>query len=255
MNAQLRLVSHKVGLPRRAGVTLGLVNPLTGLDQLLHGSRLRGWGQPNFSDPTLLYVRGFDAQARRFRYEVNPRFGDASPLRNVVRAPFQVTLDVRVGLAPAPERQTLVQQLSQGRERAGRRMTAAEFRSRYARSVFNPVAGMLQLRDSLKLAKPQVDSLTARNRRLVAALDSAWAPLVTYLGAIGDRYDVDEALARLRVARAAAYDAVAVEGPRAAALLTAAQRRRLPRSYAPFLDARKVRELRDAAGAAGVGSF
>jgi hypothetical protein len=104
MNAQLRLVSHKLGLPRRTAITLGLVNPLTGIDQLLHGDRVRGWGQPNRVDGTLLYVRGFDHASRRFRYEVNPRFGDASPARTVTTAPFQVTLDVRVSLSPPPRR-------------------------------------------------------------------------------------------------------------------------------------------------------
>ena len=84
-------------MPQRATLSFSVSNPLGAADLLLHGqSKLHGWGQQTFVDPTLMYVRGFDNVAQRFRYEVNPRFGSANPQFNAFRNPVTLTMQVRV---------------------------------------------------------------------------------------------------------------------------------------------------------------
>lgn len=86
-------------LPRAVamrGLSMNVVfeNPLAGLDQLFNGSdNMKGWGAQSVPDPVLLIPRGFDAQQQKFRYDVNPRFGDTRAFRTLSRSPFRVTLD------------------------------------------------------------------------------------------------------------------------------------------------------------------
>jgi hypothetical protein len=71
-------------------ISVCAINPLAGLDQLLHGAdNLKGWGQPNRADPTLRYVTGFDPVAKRFIYTVNDRFGDNPASRVAILTPQQ----------------------------------------------------------------------------------------------------------------------------------------------------------------------
>jgi hypothetical protein len=68
-----------------------------GIDQLAHGSDdLRGWGSPAAPDPTLLIPRGFDANAKRFKYDVNARFADTRPRHTLFRDPFRLVLDFTI---------------------------------------------------------------------------------------------------------------------------------------------------------------
>jgi hypothetical protein len=48
---------------------------------------------------------GFDPATRRFAYPVNPRFGSTSPALNTMRAPFRLTLDVSLDIAPSQNEQ------------------------------------------------------------------------------------------------------------------------------------------------------
>ena len=93
-------------LPDRATISIGIANPLTGVDALVHGSgNLHGWGQSQSVDPTLLYVRGFDQATQQYKYEVNPRFGTNRLASSVNRAPMQITLDLRLDVGPERKRQ------------------------------------------------------------------------------------------------------------------------------------------------------
>ncbi|HEX8452341.1 MAG TPA: carboxypeptidase regulatory-like domain-containing protein [Longimicrobium sp.] len=84
---------------RRVTVWLAARNVTSGLDYLVHGpDDLRGWGQLTSVDNTLLTVRGFDPESRRFRYSVNPRFGRATEHGFLNRAPFTISLQARVVL-------------------------------------------------------------------------------------------------------------------------------------------------------------
>jgi hypothetical protein len=177
-------------LPERANVTVGFANVLGGVDQLLHGAeRLRGWGTTPSPDPVLAAVRGFDPAARRFRYEVNPRFGDTRAASTTQRAPFRVTVDVRLDVAPPQTRQQLGRWLRPGRTRPGARLSATELARRLARNVPDPYAELLAQADSLLLTADQVARLRDAQARWRARLDSAWAEGARWLDALPDRYD------------------------------------------------------------------
>ncbi len=86
-------------LGRRVEISADMSNVLAAADQLLHGSEdLRGWGQPNRLDGTLLYPRGFDPATNSFQYVVNEQFGQPRTQRFSQGAPFQVVLQARVAV-------------------------------------------------------------------------------------------------------------------------------------------------------------
>jgi hypothetical protein len=75
--------------------------------------------------------------------------------------------------------------------------------------VFNPLRGILQVRDSLSvLSQAQVDRLTLLNRRLQARQDTIWAPIVAYIDGLPEVYDREAVVVRVRDGRIAAYDAM-----------------------------------------------
>ncbi|MBK8247385.1 MAG: carboxypeptidase regulatory-like domain-containing protein [Gemmatimonadetes bacterium] len=201
MGLVMNVLPGRLGVPTRMNLSLTAWNPLGGVDQLVNGNDLRGWGQAGFADPTLLYVRGFDPARQRFQYEVNPRFGDARASRTAFRAPFRLALEARFRLGPPNDQQQLSRELSLGRTRKGDRLVSARFRQTYARIPFNPLPQLLQMRDSLGLTAAQVDSLNALQRRVQDRMEAAWAPTADWLGALGDTYDLKEALQRVRDTR------------------------------------------------------
>lgn len=201
MGLVMNVLPGRLGVPSRVNLSLTAWNPLGGLDQLVNGNDLRGWGQAGFADPTLLYVRGFDATRQRFLYEVNPRFGDARASRTAFRAPFRLAIEARLRLGPPNDQQQLSRELSQGRSRKGERMVSARFRQSYARVPFNPMPQILQMRDSLGLTAAQVDTLNALQRSVQDRMEAVWAPTADWLGALGDSYDLKEALGRVRETR------------------------------------------------------
>lgn len=190
LNARLTLDGRALRLGSRTKMGLNLANPLAGLDRLVNGQQLRGWGTPGAPDPVLLHVRGFDPAARRFAYAVNPRFGDASPRASAFRAPFRVTLDVSLDLARPMGVQQYEKWLGAGRGgRSGPRMTASDMLRRYVSGSPDPYRWILRQSDSLLLVRAQVESLQAHQARWRAIVDSAWAPLADSLAALGDSFD------------------------------------------------------------------
>jgi hypothetical protein len=84
---------------RRVNISLDFSNLLAGFDQLFHGSDdLHGWGQQSRADPTLLYPRGFDPTTRTYRYVVNEQFGQSRTQRFGFGQPFQVQVSVRLNV-------------------------------------------------------------------------------------------------------------------------------------------------------------
>ncbi|MBA4071541.1 MAG: hypothetical protein C0497_06860 [Gemmatimonas sp.] len=153
---------------RRLQLQVGLVNPLAGLDQLLHGTdKLRGWGQPAFVDNTLLYVRGFDPAAGAFRYVVNERFGSNALSRSALRNPFQVSLTARMQVGVDRQRQLL-----EGALRAGaNNRPVLDVRAMIRRLAPNPIRSLMDIRAELKLSPAQVATLKAIGDSLDAKSD------------------------------------------------------------------------------------
>jgi hypothetical protein len=210
MNAVLILNPERLGMQNRVQLSLSLTNVPAGLDALLHGSsKLQGWGQSSASDPTLLYVRGFDPTSRQFRYEVNPRFGDTRVSQNGIRNPFLVTLEARVQLGRDFTRQAIDQTLSPGRTRPGDKLTMAQLKSRLLTAVYNPVRGLLQAKDSLSiLTNDQLRALTQLDRRVSAKEDSVVTPVAQYLASLPNTYNEPEVLKRVLAMSNALFEIV-----------------------------------------------
>jgi hypothetical protein len=206
LNLRVNATGTRLHLGRRANVSLNLSNPLGGLDQLLHGNDLRGWGTPAFPDAALYQVRGFDAAARRYRYAVNPRFGDTRPTATAFRVPFRATLDVALDVGRPTAQQQLDKWLKPGRAgRPGTRLSATDLQKRYRCNIPDPYERVIQESDSLLLTRAQIEALQGAQKKLKVRLDSVWLDLGTYLGALGDRYDGGAALKRQEAATDSAW--------------------------------------------------
>jgi hypothetical protein len=248
----------KVRLPQRATLSFSVANPLGAADLLLHGQdKLHGWGQFTFVDPTLMYVRGFDSTARRFKYEVNPRFGNSNPQFNAFRSPVTLTMQLRIDVGPSRERQQLTQLLDRGRKTEGAKPSEAQLRAQYGTGgLLNPMAQMLRQMDTLGLSGPQADSIATLNRRYTIRLDSIWAPVAKYLANLPEKYDQGEAYDRYTTARKASVDMLIKLAPTINDLLTAEQKRKLPALVASYLDTRYLAGIRSGTtGGGGGGAF
>lgn len=161
-------------LQRRLMISVAAINPLAGLDQLVHGAdNLHGWGQPFRADPTLLYVRGFDQSSKQYIYQVNERFGDNPASRTAIRVPFQLALTARLQVGPDRQRQ-MMEGMLRALNGGGSTIDVKAIISRVAP---NPVQRIVEMKDSLKLTDMQVlklnlvaDSLNAKNDTLAASL-------------------------------------------------------------------------------------
>jgi hypothetical protein len=245
----------KVRLPQRATLSFSVSNPLGAADLLLHGqSKLHGWGQQTFVDPTLMYVRGFDNVAQRFRYEVNPRFGSANPQFNAFRNPVTLTMQVRVDVGPSRERQQLTQMLDRGRKTQGQKVAEQQLRAQYGTGgLLNPMAQLLRSMDTLGLSGVQADSIASMNRRYTIRLDSIWSPVAKYLASLPERYDQGEAYERYTRARKATVDMLIANAPTINRLLTSDQKRKLPSLVASYLDTRYLSGIRSGTTGGGAG--
>ncbi|HUR00200.1 MAG TPA: TonB-dependent receptor [Gemmatimonadaceae bacterium] len=249
----------KFRMPQRATLSLQVSNPLGAADLLLHDdNNLRGWGQFSFPDPTLLAVRGFNPQTKRYVYEVNQRFGTTSPSLTAVRAPVTVTAMMRFDLGPTRERQALTQQLDRGRTTKGTKAPEGMLKLVYGSGgITNPLAQILRQSDTLGLSGVQADSIATLNRWYVIHLDSIWSPVAKYLAALPDNYSHDDAYRRYRKAREASVDMLIRLVPEINHLLTPSQRRKLPAFIASSLDTRYLASIRSgtAGGQGGMQMF
>ncbi len=193
LDFQLNWRPNVFGLNRRLSMSFMTVNFVGGLDRLLHGENgLHGWGQFRGQDNTLLYVRGFDAASNRYTYEVNERFGASRNGANAISVPFQIGFQARYTLGPDRMRDMLDGMIrgrgGQGGFGGGRPFVAGAAGQPVAGGPggggagmnFNPVAQIIQLKDSLSLTEAQIatlqplsDSITARNTALGAEIQKA----------------------------------------------------------------------------------
>jgi hypothetical protein len=200
-----------------------------------------------------LYVRGFDAAAKRYRYEVNRRFGATNPAFNQFRSPVTLTAMVRVDVGPTRERQMLTQQLDRGRRTQGTKAPEFLLRAMFGNGgIANPLATILRDQDTLRLTSIQADSVATMNRQYVIKLDGIWSPLIKEFSTLPDAYDQDEVYHRYIVARRQTVDLLRQIAPTVKSLLTDEQFRKLPAFVASYLDTRYLASIRS--GTAGLGT-
>ena len=174
---------------RRVSPTVYFQNPLGGLDQLVHGSGgMRGWGTSAAPDAALLVPRGFDAQARRFRYDVNPRFGDTRGSRSLVREPFRVTVDFSLNLSTDFSLQELRRALEPVRATGGgwTRRDADSLTAFYLQNTSDIHAALLAESDSLFLSAAQMTALRSADSLFSVRVRALYAPLGEFLAGIPD---------------------------------------------------------------------
>jgi hypothetical protein len=232
---------------RYGSFAISVVNGLGGLDQLLHGSNhLKGWGTTPFADPVLYNVRGFDPATKQFRYEVNPGFGNTSPARSTVRAPFRISLSVSVNLGPAINLQMVSRYLRPGRAgMPGKKLTAPELLTRYRRNVNDPYAQILEEKDSLLLTPDQETELRKTQDEYSARMDSLWKPFADYLANLPDQFDVTEVVKRQEELTDAAWEITRLEVQRTLPkILTKIQLSLLPGTARALYNATKPVHMR-----------
>ncbi|HTE47765.1 MAG TPA: carboxypeptidase-like regulatory domain-containing protein [Gemmatimonadaceae bacterium] len=236
---------QKIGLPKRATISLQVQNPLGLADLALHGSNdVRGWGQNIAPDQNLVYVRGFDPATHQFKYDVNQRFGSTRPQQSAAHALPFISLSVNVDIGVTRERQLLTRQLDIGRGRPGAKQSAESIKLLGTASIPNPMGMILQQSDSLHLTKDQADSLATLSHAFAVFADSIWTPVSRYLENLPDGYSHGAAYDSYVSARQRTVDYLLTLVPDAKRLLTASQRRRLPMQIANYLDERVLKFLR-----------
>ncbi len=246
---------QKVGLPKRLSMNLVFTNPLGIADLLINGSRnAKGWGQEIAPDQQMLFARGFDPATKRFRYEVNQRFGTTRPQQTVARTPAYASLNFGIDIGVPRERQLLTQRLDMGRRREGTKADAAAVKALGSGSIPNPMYMILSQQEALALTRIQADSLAQLSRRYTLFADSVWTPMSQQLASAPARYDRDAASARYTQTRERTIDYLLTLVPDVKRLLTSAQKRRLPPQISNYLDARVLRFLRSSS-AGDLGPF
>lgn len=216
-------------------IALHIVNPMAGLDRLVHGpNALRGWGQSVSPDPVLLIPRGFDRAADRFIYDLNAQFGRPRFGAAALRAPMFVTLDISRAIGERFRTQQLARLVRPSRI-SGQRPSADSIAQVFTGllGVGNPWAILLDQQEWLLLSKKQISVAIDADARLRVSLDSLFQPLARAVVA-GVYAGNDRAASRAVVAaKQFAYEVFWAAGTAAWDLLSAVQRTALdPESQA-----------------------
>jgi hypothetical protein len=207
---------------------MGALLRLVGLENT---SLARLTGSNVMTDPTLLYVDGFDPATRQFRYRVNQQFGEGRPQR--IRASrfsgaFQVQIGGELVLGGPPHR-SMAQQLGLvSTDKKAPPPAPDEIRARLRSLTMNPVTLLLQLRDSLLLSEVQIEALETAEAAFTAQMDSLMAPIVQYVVDHGERSKDKEFQKRIGKVQSKVYPLMLEALRRAMAGLKPEQRDRLP---------------------------
>jgi hypothetical protein len=226
----------------RVAPNIYLQNVLAGVDQLLHGNRLRGWGSTGMLDPTLLVPRGFDAANKRFNYDLNPRFAETRPSRTLLRNPFRFVIDFSFDLSTNYDLQQLRRAIEPVKGPTGwRRRTADSLTAFYLRNTSDLYKLLIDQSDSLFLSRTQIAALEAADSVYSARVREIYAPLGEFLA----RGQGGAGRAQLDSVKATAkqYWKIFWEQPEiAAAIVTPSQRELLPIFKNMLLTPAKQRE-------------
>jgi hypothetical protein len=160
-------------------------NVLAGVDQLLHGGSLRGWGSPATPDPVLLVPRGFDATNQRFRYDVNPRFADTRPGRTLLRNPFRIVIDFSFNLSTDFDLQQLrraVEPVKGGQAGQGwQRRSADSLAAFYLSNTSDVYKLLMEQSDSLLLTTSQVAAIQRADSAFSSRIRALYVPVGEFL--------------------------------------------------------------------------
>ncbi|HEY1952519.1 MAG TPA: hypothetical protein VGG76_06910, partial [Gemmatimonadaceae bacterium] len=205
-----------------------LENLLAGVDQLVHGSSLRGWGSPANPDPVLLIPRGFDAINGRFNYDVNPRFAETRPAGTLLRNPFRIVIDFSFNLSTDYPLQQLRRAVEPVKSPTGwQRRSPDEIAKVYLRFTSSIYKALIEESDSLFLSKAQLAALQAADSVFSSRVIGIYLPLGEYLShGHGDagKAELDSAKASQKL-----YWKIFWEQPEiAAAIVTPSQRELMP---------------------------
>ena len=218
--------------PRRWGYRVSpnvyLENVLAGVDQLVHGNSLRGWGSPATPDPVLLVPRGFDAANNRFAYDVNPRFADTRPGRTLLRNPFRIVIDFSFELSTDYNLQKLRRAVEPVRGPAGwQRRSADSLTAFYLGRTSDIYKLLTDQSDSLFLSKAQLASIDSADATFSKQVRDLYVPLGEFLargqGGAG-KAELDSANATEK----SYWKTFWVQPEIAAAIVTPSQRELLP---------------------------
>lgn len=157
-------------------------NVLAGVDQLLHGSSLRGWGSPATPDPILLVPRGFDAANQRFRYDVNPRFADTRPGRTLLRNPFRIVIDFSFNLSTDFDLQQLRRAVEPVKGGQGwQRRSADSLAAFYLSNTSDVYKLLMEQSDSLLLTTSQVAAIQRADSVFSSRIRALYVPVGEFL--------------------------------------------------------------------------
>jgi len=170
-------------IARRVNMNLYLQNVLAGIDQLAHGSaELRGWGSPAAPDPTLLIPRGFDANAKRFKYDVNARFADTRPGHTLFRDPFRLVIDFSIDFSVAYDLQQLRRAVEPVKGPSGWIRRGADSLTAFYLANTSDIHKVLMAEsDSLFLSASQMAALRRADSVFSARVRAIYKPLGEFL--------------------------------------------------------------------------
>ncbi len=192
----------------RVNMTLFASNILGGLDQLVHGQdNLRGWGGVAMPDATLLIPRGFDANSKSFRYDVNPRFAETRPSRTSWREPFRLTIDMQVRLHVDYDLQDLRRTIEPVKMNGKwERRSVDSLQARYLSQTSSIHRALVVEADSIFLRPDQVEKLRQRDSTFAQQVREIYQPLSEYLAAQPEGVASKESLAKVKTATDAYWE-------------------------------------------------
>jgi hypothetical protein len=240
MQMSVTLNARRLGLGNRTTLRLSIGNALYAVDRLLHGTDdIQGWGQSFVNpDATLLNVRGFDATAQRYVYEVNPRFGSIAASRALVREPFRIALDVGLEFGPPQERMLLRNMLRPRPTDSVKVLSEAQIKTRLMPPTGrSEITALVNLRSPLALTAAQVDTLNKIASRVTAERDSIATDMAKFLASLPDhRRITGDAAKRYQAGNLAMQMALARLTPEIRRILTEEQVRKLPLGVSSWLN-------------------
>ena len=180
-------VQWRPPMPRRWGgrvlPSVYLQNVLAGIDQALHGNEsLHGWGSQIAPDATLLVPRGFDRDVPRFKYDVNPRFGQSRAGRSIGRDPFRIVIDFQLNLSTNFDLQQLRRAVEPVKVKQGwERRSADSLASFYLSNTSSIHKLLISESDSLFLSATQVKALRSADSVYSERVRALYKPLGEFL--------------------------------------------------------------------------